>query len=62
MLALPPARAGISAAGAHFVGLNVKHIPWDYYDRPADAWMEEHWARHAPVLYGAVGLAAPAYA
>lgn len=52
----------LGRCGAHFVGLNTKHICWDYYDRPADAWMAEHWARHAPFLYHAVGLAAPAYA
>jgi hypothetical protein len=51
----------VGRCGAHFVGLNLKHIAWDYYDRPADAWMDEHWARHAPFLYRAVGLAA-AYA
>jgi hypothetical protein len=50
-----------ACCGAHFVGLNLKHIAWDYYDRPADTWMDEHWARHAPFLYRAVGLA-PAYA
>lgn len=46
--------------GAHFVGLNLRHIPWDYYDRPADQWQAEHWARHRPALYRAVGLEAPA--
>ena len=51
----------LGRCGAHFVGLNVKHIAWDYYGRPADLWMDEHWARHAPFLYHAVGLA-PAYA
>lgn len=41
----------LGQCGAHFVGLNTRHIAWDYYGRPADDWMAEHWARHAPVLY-----------
>jgi hypothetical protein len=52
----------VGRCGGHFVGLNTRHIAWDYYGRPADAWMAEHWARHAPFLYRAVGLAPPAYA
>jgi hypothetical protein len=52
----------VGRCGAHFVGLNTRHIAWDYHGRPADACMAEHWARHAPFLYRAVGLAAPAYA
>lgn len=42
--------------GAHFVGLNARHIPWDYYDRPADTWMAHHWERHLPALREKVGL------
>ena len=42
--------------GAHFVGLNAHHIPWNYYDRPADAWLDEHWERHRPELYRRAGL------
>lgn len=41
--------------GAHFVGLNARHIPWDYYERPADAWMTEHWARHRAELHRLTG-------
>ena len=41
--------------GAHFVGLNARSIAWDYYDRPADEWMTQHWARHRPVLYERTG-------
>jgi hypothetical protein len=40
----------LGRSGAHFVGLNARHIAWDYYDRPADAWMTEHWERHRPEL------------
>lgn len=50
----------LGRCGAHFVGLNLRHIPWDYYGRPADHWQAEHWARHLPALYRAVGLDPPA--
>lgn len=40
----------LGRCGAHFVGLNARHIPWEYYGRPADEWMAEHWARHHPAL------------
>jgi hypothetical protein len=36
--------------GAHFVGLNAKHLPWDYYGRPADECMREHWRVHSEGL------------
>jgi hypothetical protein len=45
----------LGQCGAHFVGLNARHIAWDYYDRPADAWMTEHWERHRPELYRRTG-------
>jgi hypothetical protein len=41
--------------GAHFVGLNARHIAWDYFGRPADAWMAEHWARLHPLLVARTG-------
>lgn len=47
----------LGRCGAHFVGLNARHIPWDYFDRPADAWESEHWQRHRLDLYERVGLA-----
>lgn len=46
-----PHRPEAGCCGAHFVGLNARHIAWDYYDRPADTWMSEHWQRHRPGLY-----------
>jgi hypothetical protein len=55
-----PHIAELGTCGAHFVGLNMRHIPWRYYDRPADQWAVEHWARHRPALYRAVGLSLPA--
>lgn len=42
--------------GAHFVGMNAWHLPWNYYDRPADEWLTEHWQRHRPLLYERAGL------
>ena len=37
--------------------LNARHIPWDYYDRPADACMTDNWNLHRETLYRNVGLA-----
>lgn len=45
-----PHRPGLGRCGAHFVGLNAPTLPFDYYGRPADAWMREHWAKLAPQL------------
>lgn len=53
-----PRSPEFGTCGAHFVGLNAPHIPWDYYDRPADVWLEEHWQRNRPLLYEKAGLLA----
>lgn len=45
----------LGRCGAHFVGLNARHIAWSYYDRPADDCMREHWDRHRPAIYDRVG-------
>lgn len=45
----------LGPCGAHFVGLNVRHLPWNYYDRPADDWMREHWERHRAELHRRTG-------
>jgi hypothetical protein len=45
----------LGECGAHFVGINARHIPWNYYDRPADAWLAEHWARQLPELVRRTG-------
>ena len=55
-----PRSPELGACGAHFVGMNASHVPWDYYDRPADLWLDEHWQRHRPVLYEKAGLPLPA--
>ena len=41
----------MGTCGAHFVGLNSRHIPWDYFDRPGDVVRREHWDRHRAELY-----------
>jgi hypothetical protein len=54
-----PRSPELGRCGAHFVGLNAHHIPWNYYDRPADVWRDEHWERHWPELYRKAGLTLP---
>jgi hypothetical protein len=46
----PPHRPGLGGAGAHFVGLNARALPWRYDDRPASELVREHFQR----LRGAV--------
>ncbi len=55
-----PHRREVGTCGAHFVGSNVRHLPWNYYDRPADAWMEEHWQAVRPEIYRRLELSVPA--
>lgn len=54
-----PRRPELGRCGAHFVGLNCRAIPWDYYGRPAVEWIAENWRRHRPELYARVGLERP---
>ncbi|MBP2312588.1 hypothetical protein [Azospirillum soli] len=49
----------LGRAGAHFVGLNARNLPWNYYDRPATECVIENWRNHRPELYRRVGLAEP---
>ena len=49
----------LGRCGAHFVGTNARHIPWNYYDRPADEVIAEHWARHRDALYEKTGAPRP---
>ncbi|WP_207477095.1 hypothetical protein [Arenibaculum pallidiluteum] len=51
-----PKRPVLGRAGAHFVGLNSRSLPWRYYDRPASDWVRENWNRHRAELYRRVGL------
>jgi hypothetical protein len=52
-----PHQRELGSCGAHFVGSNARHIAWDYYDRPADAWAAEHWQTVRNEVYARVGLA-----
>jgi len=54
-----PKKPELGRCGAHFVGLNCRTVPWNYYDRPATEWIEENWQRHRPELYRRVGLTYP---
>ncbi len=45
--------------GAHFVGLNSRHLPWHYYDEPGDLVRRRHWDEHRPALYAKAGLPMP---
>ncbi|WP_263418601.1 hypothetical protein [Terriglobus albidus] len=54
-----PRSPELGRCGAHFVGMNAKHLPWSYYDRPADEWLAEHWERCRPALYQKAGLPLP---
>lgn len=54
-----PRSAELGSCGAHFTGMNAWLVPFDYYDRPADEWLAEHWERHRPALYEKAGLEMP---
>lgn len=45
-----PHQFDLGKAGAHFVGLNSRALPWSYDDRPASEWIAEHWRMHFPEL------------
>jgi hypothetical protein len=51
-----PKQQSLGQCGAHFVGLNARHLPWNYYDRPADFCMFDHWQHHRQALYGLAQL------
>jgi hypothetical protein len=50
-----PKRPELGRMGAHFVGLNSRNLPWNYYDRPATGWVVENWERHKPEICRRVG-------
>ena len=51
-----PRSPEFGTCGAHFVGMNAGHIPWTYYDRPADSWLKEFWHQKRTMLYSKAGL------
>ena len=54
-----PHRPEPGRCGAHLVGLNARHLPWDYYGRPADEWRAGHWEALRDTLYRMVGAPPP---
>jgi len=46
----PPHVFHLGSCGAHFVGLNVRDLPWDFHGRPAIDCRLEHWETHLPEL------------
>lgn len=54
-----PRAPELGTCGAHFVGINAPHFTWNYYDKPADMWLNQHWLRHRPELYRKAGLELP---
>jgi hypothetical protein len=39
----PPHSRELGRCGAHFVGLNARNLPWEYYGRPASEVRRAHW-------------------
>lgn len=52
----PPHADFLGRCGAHFVGLNARHLPWDYYGRPASDVLREHWREYRETVRDRVGL------
>lgn len=52
----PPHLPYLGRCGAHFCGLNAKQLPWSLNDRPAVAYLAEHWQRLKEDVYRAVGI------
>jgi hypothetical protein len=50
----------LGRCGAHFVGINVRNIPWSYYGQPATELRLKHWRDNRAELYRRVGLEAEA--
>jgi hypothetical protein len=50
-----PHQPWLGRAGAHFVGINAKSLPFDYYGRPARDVVADNWARFRPEIEARVG-------
>ena len=55
----PPHRTHLGRCGAHFVGLNARHFPWQLDGRYAEEHIQDNWARLRPQLEAHVRLAQP---
>jgi hypothetical protein len=51
-----PHQPRLGRAGAHFVGLNARALPWDWHGRPASEVTAENFAAHRAELAARVGL------
>lgn len=47
----PPHMRHLGSCGAHFTGINARHLPWSLNGRPAVDYIREHWQRHRDTLY-----------
>lgn len=52
-----PHQPRLGRAGAHFVGLNARSLPWSYYGRPASDCVAENWSSHRDELRRLTGAA-----
>lgn len=57
----PPHRPELGRCGGHFVGLNVKSLPWSVRGHPAVDHIRENWLRHRAAVFAHVGLPAPGH-
>lgn len=55
----PPHAAEPGRCGAHFVGLNTRHLSFEVDGRPASEVRLDHWRAHRAALYGRIGLPLP---
>ncbi|MDZ5696470.1 hypothetical protein [Chelativorans sp. M5D2P16] len=51
-----PQQPYLGRAGAHFVGLNARHLPWTWYGRPASECVAENWLERRPEVCRKAGL------
>jgi hypothetical protein len=51
-----PHHPELGQCGAHFIGLNARHLPFDYYGRPASEWVRENFERQLPAVRQRIGM------
>jgi hypothetical protein len=54
----PPHQPELGRSGAHFVGLNVKQLPWRVNGREAIEHLADHWRHHRDAISERVGVRA----
>jgi hypothetical protein len=57
----PPHQPSLGRRGAHFVGLNARHFPWQLNGRYAEEHIRENWDRLRPELYARIEMARALY-